>query len=82
MDGMEIALTGEESDTDVEEIVSIAIPLLDPEGTGRGRAPLENPAVEPITEEMLIAPHPDEPGVLSDGTAHPRENPFGYTRPR
>ncbi len=77
---MENALTGEESDADVEEIVSIAIPLLDPEGKGRGRAPLENPAVDPITEELLIEPHPGEPGVLSDGTAQPPENPFGYKR--
>ena len=42
---------------------------------GRGRCPLENPDVKPITEELLIAPHPDEPGVTSDGDAAPLENP-------
>ena len=44
-------------------------------GQGRGRCPLENPDVKPITEELLIAPHPDEPGVTSDGNAAPLENP-------
>ena len=44
-------------------------------GSGRGRCPPENPDVKPITEELLIAPHPDEPGVMSDGTAAPLENP-------
>jgi hypothetical protein len=42
---------------------------------GRGRCPLENPDVKPITEELLIAPHPDEPGVTNDGSAAPLENP-------
>lgn len=42
---------------------------------GRGRCPLENPDVKPITEELLIAPHPAEPGVTSDGGAAPLENP-------
>jgi len=40
-----------------------------------GGGPLENPRVEPITEELLIEPHPDEPGVMPDGTAAPLENP-------
>jgi hypothetical protein len=66
--------------TDTEETEDpIAVPFADPFGTGRGRSPLENPAVEPITEELLILPHPGEPGVAADGTAAPEENPWGYT---
>jgi len=42
---------------------------------GRGGCPPENPDVKPITEELLILPHPDEPGVAADGTAAPLENP-------
>jgi hypothetical protein len=67
-------LTSTEEETD-----PIAVPLIDPAGNGRGRAPLENPGVEPITEELLILPHPGEPGVR-DGVAAPRENPWGYRR--
>jgi hypothetical protein len=48
---------------------------LDAIATGAGLCPLENPAVKPITEEMLLLPHPSEPGVGADGTACPRENP-------
>jgi hypothetical protein len=70
---MDLTTTDEETDP-------IAVPLIDPAGNGRGRCPLENPGVEPITEELLIEPHPDEPGVGSDGIAAPRENPWGYSR--
>jgi hypothetical protein len=70
-------LTSTEEDTD-----PIAVPLVDPNGYGRGRCPLENPGVAPITEELLIQPHPGEPGVRSDGSAAPEENPWGYRRPR
>jgi hypothetical protein len=66
--------------TETEETDPIAVPLVDPAGNGRGRCPLENPGVEPITEELLIEPHPAEPGVRSDGSAAPRENPWGYRR--
>jgi hypothetical protein len=66
--------------SETEETDPIAQPWADPEGTGRGRYPLENPGVEPITEELLILPHPGEPGVGPDGVAAPRENPWGYRR--
>jgi hypothetical protein len=42
---------------------------------GRGRCPIENPAIEPIPNDPLREPHPDEPGVHPDGTASPLENP-------
>jgi hypothetical protein len=45
---------------------------LDP---GDSRSPIENPAVEAIPDDPLLEPHPNEPGVLSDGTAAPLENP-------
>jgi hypothetical protein len=38
-------------------------------------SPIENPAIDPITEDPLVLPHPSEPGVLADGTAAPLENP-------
>jgi hypothetical protein len=41
----------------------------------RGRCPIENPAIEPIPNDPLREPHPDEPGVKPDGTASPLENP-------
>ena len=47
-------------------------------GTGaftRGRSPIENPAIERIPDDPLLEPHPSEPGVCSDGTAAPLENP-------
>ena len=58
------------TDTEERELAAIGAT-----GKGRGRCPPENPDVEPITEELLIAPHPDEPGVLGDGSAAPLENP-------
>jgi hypothetical protein len=39
------------------------------------RSPIENPAIDPIPDDPLLEPHPNEPGVLSDGTAAPLENP-------
>jgi hypothetical protein len=42
---------------------------------GRGRCPIENPAIDPIPNDPLREPHPDEPGVQPDGTASPLENP-------
>jgi hypothetical protein len=62
------------------ELALIAAPLADPGGNGRGRCPPENPGVDPITEELLIEPHPGEPGVLADGSARPPENPERYRR--
>ena len=53
------------------ELEAIATPL----GDALGAGPLENPTVKPITEEILILPHPGEPGVRSDGSACPEENP-------
>jgi hypothetical protein len=46
-------------------------------GTGptRARSPMENPSIDPIPGDPLLEPHPGEPGVLSDGTAAPLENP-------
>jgi hypothetical protein len=58
-----------------DEFLAVAAPAADPGGNGRGRCPPENPDVETITEELLIEPHPDEPGVRDDGTAAPLENP-------
>ena len=67
---MDLTLTQAETDAaatrDRARIVGVS---------GRGRCPLENPDVKPITEELLIAPHPAEPGVTSDGNAAPLENP-------
>jgi len=40
-----------------------------------GRSPIENPAIERIPDDPLLEPHPGEPGVHSDGTAAPLENP-------
>jgi hypothetical protein len=39
------------------------------------RSPIENPMIDPIPDDPLLEPHPNEPGVLSDGTAAPLENP-------
>jgi hypothetical protein len=61
-------LTTEELETELEAIRAPALSY-------RGGCPLENPDVDPITEELLIAPHPAEPGVKRDGTAAPLENP-------
>jgi hypothetical protein len=54
----------------------------DPTGGSRGglgaavtRAPIENPAIDPIPNDPLLEPHPAEPGVSADGTAAPLENP-------
>lgn len=37
--------------------------------------PLENPGIDPIPDDPLCEPHPGEPGVKSDGSAAPPENP-------
>jgi hypothetical protein len=60
-----------ELDTQEMELEAICAPI----GRGRGGCPLENPDVKPITEELLILPHPGEPGVRPDGSASPLENP-------
>ena len=39
------------------------------------RSPMENPAIDCIPDDPLLEPHPSEPGVRSDGTAAPLENP-------
>jgi hypothetical protein len=44
-------------------------------GAGVTRAPIENPAIDPIPNDPLLEPHPSEPGVMADGTAAPLENP-------
>jgi hypothetical protein len=41
----------------------------------RGRCPPENPSIDPIPNDPLCEPHPGEPGVKSDGSAAPLENP-------
>jgi hypothetical protein len=38
-------------------------------------APLENPRVAVPEDDPLLDPHPGEPGVASDGSAAPLENP-------
>jgi hypothetical protein len=43
--------------------------------TDGGGSPIENPAIDPIPDDPLLEPHPGEPGVRSDGTAAPLENP-------
>jgi hypothetical protein len=43
--------------------------------SARGRCPLENPAIDPVPDDPLREPHPDEPGVRDDGEAAPLENP-------
>jgi hypothetical protein len=64
---MELATTEEEIVTDPVTAGST--------GGGRGRCPIENPAIEPIPNDPLREPHPAEPGVHPDGTASPLENP-------
>lgn len=44
-------------------------------GADRSGSPIENPTIDPITDDPLLLPHPNEPGVLDDGTAAPLENP-------
>jgi hypothetical protein len=66
---MELATTEEET------LAEIAVPALEPAGDGRGRCPLENPAIERIPDDPLLEPHPAEPGVKPDGSASPLENP-------
>ena len=61
-------LTTEEIEMELDAIAA-------PTRSSRGGCPLENPDVDPITEELLIAPHPSEPGVEGDGRAAPLENP-------
>jgi hypothetical protein len=63
---MELALDQAEADHDT---------IARPARSGRGGCPLENPDVKPITEELLLEPHPGEPGVDGDGIAAPLENP-------
>jgi hypothetical protein len=65
---MELATKEEEVVTDLTVAGTLA------EG-GRGRCPIENPAIAPIPNDPLREPHPDEPGVKPDGTASPLENP-------
>jgi len=43
--------------------------------TDGARSPIENPAIDRIPGDPLLEPHPGEPGVHSDGTAAPLENP-------
>lgn len=55
-------------------------PTGDSGAAGRGpvdglRSPIENPSIESIPDDPLLEPHPAEPGVRSDGTAAPLENP-------
>jgi hypothetical protein len=46
----------------------------------RGGCPPENPEIDPIADDPLCEPHPDEPGVKPDGSAAPLENPGRSTR--
>jgi hypothetical protein len=65
---MELATKEEEIVTDLTAAGTLA-------AGGRGRCPIENPAIDPIPNDPLREPHPDEPGVKADGTASPLENP-------
>ena len=42
---------------------------------GEDAAPARSPAIDPVPNDPLREPHPAEPGVKSDGTASPLENP-------
>jgi hypothetical protein len=64
---MELATKEEANVTDSVTVGSAA--------GGRGRCPIENPAIDPIPNDPLREPHPGEPGVRPDGTASPLENP-------
>jgi hypothetical protein len=44
-------------------------------GAHSAGSPIENPAIDAIPNDPLLVPHPGEPGVMSDGTAAPLENP-------
>ncbi|OLE38947.1 MAG: hypothetical protein AUG48_00410 [Actinobacteria bacterium 13_1_20CM_3_68_9] len=61
--------------TQEEEIVADLTMGGAPAAGGRGRCPIENPAIDPIPNDPLREPHPGEPGVKPDGTASPLENP-------
>jgi hypothetical protein len=58
---MELATKEEEIVTDLTTAGALA-------DGGRGRCPIENPAIAPIPNDPLREPHPD-------GTASPLENP-------
>jgi hypothetical protein len=61
--------------TQEHEIVTDLTGAGDLAAGGRGRCPIENPAIDPIPNDPLREPHPGEPGVKADGTASPLENP-------
>jgi hypothetical protein len=61
--------------TTMEDPITDELMLLPGSPSGRGRSPLENPALDPIPNDPLCEPHPGEPGVHADGTASPLENP-------
>lgn len=61
--------TGIEEDDSTGSSGSVGLP------TDRGGSPIENPAIDAIPDDPLLEPHPGEPGVHSDGTAAPLENP-------
>lgn len=48
---------------------------LDLETIDGARSPIENPGIDSVPGDPLLEPHPGEPGVHSDGTAAPLENP-------
>jgi len=56
-----------------DSIVAVGAP--GPTRADGARSPIENPAIDPIPDDPLLEPHPGEPGVHSDGTAAPLENP-------
>jgi hypothetical protein len=61
--------------TTEEEAVTDSVWAGERAAGARGRSPIENPAIEPIPNDPLREPHPDEPGVGPDGSAAPLENP-------
>jgi hypothetical protein len=66
---MELSTAMEEDDS-IGESWGLRLDAID-----GGRSPIENPSIEPIPDDPLLEPHPGEPGVRSDGTAAPLENP-------
>ncbi|MDX6638245.1 MAG: hypothetical protein QOJ01_1756 [Solirubrobacterales bacterium] len=59
---------------DTEELSLIATPLPSTSDAST-RFPLENPAVDVRSDDSLLEPRTDEPGVGKDGDCFPIENP-------
>jgi hypothetical protein len=69
LDEMELTNATEEDDS-VGVTGALSLEMI--EGA---RSPIENPGIDRDPDDPLLEPHPGEPGVHSDGTAAPLENP-------